>query len=252
MIVQPVVEPMDRFTALVIITAVWSAHLRAGSARQTRAPSPQTPAPPRSCPTRGRPPPGGSARDPRPPASADWTASPGHLPHLRPPAVWAGQLVLVFQSSSRFPQSSDSLHSPCFLKIICKCCSFVSDIYTLDLLEDSEAGEAHAELLVRSGARVNIINCTRVSISTTLCTWRAAPPCLPRSCCTPRARTACSGAAEPAASTHTCQHYQTCVNITRHVSTLLDTCQHYKCQHSETCANITSRVSTLLDLCQLY
>ena len=207
-------------SASVIITAVWSGHLRAGSARQTRAPSPQTPAPPRSCPTRGRPPPGGSARDPRPPASADWTASaaasPGHLPHLRPPAVWAGQLVLVFQSSSRFLQSSDSLHSPCFLKIICECCSFVSDIYTLDLLEDSEAGEAHAELLVRSGARVNIMNCTRVSISTTLCTWRAAPPCLPRSCCTPRARTACSGAAAPAASTHTCQHYQTRVNITRY------------------------------------
>ena len=58
------------------------------------------------------------------------------------------------------------------------------------------------------------------SACTTLCTWRAAPPCWPRSCCTPRARTACSGAAAPAASTHTCQHYQTRVNIIGHVSTL--------------------------------
>ena len=213
MIVQPVVEPMDRFTALVIITAVWSAHLRAGSARQTRAPSPQTPAPPRSCPTRGRPPPGGSARDPRPPASADWTASPGHLPHLRPPAVWAGQLVLVFQSSSRFPQSSDSLHSPCFLKIICKCCSFVSDIYTLDLLEDSEAGEAHAELLVRSGARVNIINCTRVSISTTLYLEGSTTLFAPQLLHTTRP--------------HRLQWCRRTSSLNTHVSTLPDMCQHY-------------------------
>ena len=197
--------------SVVIITAVCSAHLRAGSARQTRAPSPQTPAPPRSCPTRGRPPPGGSARDPRPPASA--AASPGLLPHLRPPAVWAGQLVLVFQSSSRFPQSSDSLHSPCFLKIICECCSFVSDIYTLDLLEDSEAGEAHAELLVRSGARYKhykLHKCQHqlytlyLEGSTTL----FAPQLLHTT------------------RPHRLQWCRRTSSLNTHVSTLLDTCQH--------------------------
>ena len=111
----------------------------------------------------------------------------------------------------------------------------MSDIYTFDLLEDSEAGEAHAELLVRSGARVNIRNCTRVTISLhyTLYLEGSTTLLAPQLLHTTRPHRLQWCRRTSSLNTHvstllvTCQNYQTRVNITRHVSTLLDACQHY-------------------------